>query len=45
VIPAFAADQAAHTVTTQLGDGLTLTQLNSLTGSTQTPTWFGIALD
>jgi hypothetical protein len=35
VIPAFAADQAAHTVTTQLGDGLTLTQLNSLTGSTR----------
>ena len=33
VVPAFAADTAAHTVTTQLGDGLTLTQLNSLTGS------------
>ncbi len=35
MVPAFAADQAAHTVTTQLGDGLTLTQLNSLTGSTR----------
>ena len=35
VIPAFAADQAAHTVTTRLADGLTLTQLNSLTGSTR----------
>lgn len=35
VVPALAADQAAHTVTTQLADGLTLTQLNSLTGSTR----------
>ena len=34
-VPAFAAETAAHTVTTQLGDGLTLTQLNSLTGSTR----------
>ena len=35
VVPAFAADTTAHTVTTQLGDGLTLSQLNSLTGSTR----------
>ncbi len=33
VLPAFAAEAAAHTVITQLGDGLTLTQLNSLSGS------------
>ncbi len=35
IVPAFAADTSAHTVTTQLGDGLTLTQLNSLTGGTR----------
>ena len=35
ILPAFAADIAAHTVTTQLGSGLTLTQCNSVTGSTR----------
>ena len=35
VVPAFAADTAARTVTTTLGPGLTLTQLNSLSGSTR----------
>lgn len=35
VVPAFAAETASHMVTTQLGSGLTLTQLNSLTGSTR----------
>ncbi len=35
VVPAFAADDRAYTTTTQLGNGLTLTQLNSLTGSTR----------
>ncbi len=35
VVPALAADTSAHTVTTQLGDGLTLTQLNSLTSGSR----------
>lgn len=35
IVPAFAADTTAQTVTTTLGDGLTLTQLNSLSGSTR----------
>ncbi len=35
ILPALAADTDARTVTTLLGDGLTLTQMNSLTGSTR----------
>lgn len=35
IVPAFAAEDRAYTTTTQLGNGLTLTQLNSLTGSTR----------